>query len=104
VGSFHCCERSVEETTAITEAITSPVEANDWRDHYIGHDFVGRSGHWDVPDTVGERLAWTPRAKNKRLPPFYDHREGTSSTAVRNASHEVPEVRLPTKRPIGTDN
>ena len=36
---FHRCERQVEETTSIPQAITSPVEANDGRDNYIGPRF-----------------------------------------------------------------
>jgi hypothetical protein len=32
--------RQVEEATSIAEAITSPIKANDGRDHYIGHGFI----------------------------------------------------------------
>src|SRR5262249_10163266 len=72
---FHRCECQVEETTSIAQAITSPVKADDGRDHYIGHDFLGACWHWDIPDIFGERLSWTPAPENQRPAAFPDHKE-----------------------------
>src|SRR4051812_31663769 len=54
----HRCECQVEETTSIAAAITSPIKANDGRDHYVRHHFLGCDRHRDVPDASGERLSW----------------------------------------------
>ena len=70
------------ELNGICNELNYAADAYAGRDHYVGHDFLGGCGHWDVPYAFGERLSWAPGPEHGRLAAFYDHRESTSSAAV----------------------